>query len=50
MEKYFLIIKHCNGEIMEEPFIVNDEKVLNYMNGEYLVYQIMLPKFILLKV
>lgn len=37
----YLIIEHCNGEIMAEPIILIDEKKLEeYINGEYLIYSL----------
>lgn len=37
----YLIIEHCNGELMDEPFILLDEnKLEEYINGEYLIYSL----------
>lgn len=35
----YLLIEHCNGEIMNNPFIVYNEKdLIPFLNGDYLIY------------
>lgn len=36
----YLVIKHINGEIDSHPFIVNDSQIINFKNGEYLIYSL----------
>lgn len=37
----YILIEHCNGEIMDDPFIVYNEKELEpFINGEYLIYSL----------
>ena len=37
----YLLIEHCNGEIMEDPFIVyNEIELKNFIDKEYLIYKL----------
>ena len=35
----YIVIEHCNGEIMDRPILVFNEYELEpYIDGEYLIY------------
>ena len=37
----YLLIEHCNGEIMDDPFIIYNENELDlFIDREYLIYKL----------
>lgn len=34
----YIVIRHINGEIDSNPFIVNDSNIELFKNGEYLIF------------
>lgn len=37
----FIVIEHCNGEIIDHPIIIFNECALSpYIDGQYLIYKL----------
>lgn len=51
MESIYLLIDHCNGEIISRPFIVKGlDKLNEYIYGEYIIYEIVLPELKIIEI